>query len=637
MKRKKWFRFILVLLVYGIMGILVSSNISIKKVNLLIASAKEKSYRNDRILIWNDEFDGSKLDSSDWQIMTGKFLSYSKLWRAEKQVSIENGCLVLSSEPSNQYKQQYNCDFIGGELRTNARHALRDGRIEVRAKIENPESSYFSIWFEGQCGGWDTTNYDYTDENNVQHYGDTYGMHWAKCGEIDLTESAYSNQMESALHWSDITDENTGKSAGRRKINDSDYHTYALEKYGTTLDFYLDDELISHQDTSKLTFFDKYNPFTMPQFLIMSITTDEKHYNGKPVKAYIDWVRIYAPSNVTLQETIPKNIYIREYGKDNQLNSLILPVGTWKLLDGKYDVVNVSDEPFTFSSSNPEVATTYGGLIKCQEEGSTIITIKDNLHGLSNQMLLTVSNSNIETVNGRLEDAELSNWKTYICENNVAVSNGYYECKEKKEYKFTKRGVEGLSIFLMEYDKNNNLLCQTQIENGKAIVTSDLTAKVKIKLDANQKGYYAAIYYLKNGLIQFSYVEANEVSIIDTSKINIPDVEQLLNGAFNNLDFPYYIVFYDPVARDKDYTYQLVRTSKPINRIYDATVKSNKIYYYVLDENGNKSYFKNTFAHSADGINWSKGSTPSEQPAFDVNSSSMDTKIIISNYDVNKL
>ncbi|MCL3780703.1 glycoside hydrolase family 16 protein [Prolixibacteraceae bacterium JC049] len=231
-------------------------------------------------LIWADEFNKDGLpDSKSWTYEVGYIRNKEKQYYTEKRldnVRIENGHLIIESKKED-YK---NFGYTSGSINTFGRVSFKgDFRIEVRAKLPKGKGIWPAIWMMG---------------TNRSKYG------WPKCSELDIMEFVGKdpNIVYGTMHWADSRVNYKHKSKGGKiKITDlhTNFHVYGLERKGSHIKVFIDDEFYFEFDVPKTAF---EGSFTSPVYLLLN-TAVGGSWGGPiddsifPQKFVIDYVRAY--------------------------------------------------------------------------------------------------------------------------------------------------------------------------------------------------------------------------------------------------------------------------------------------------------------------------------------------------------
>ena len=174
-------------------------------------------------LVWNDEFDGTSLNTSDWEALNRQD-SYNneKQYYLDDQVSVANGLMTITATNQPIANKQYR----SGLIRTWDEYTY--GRWEVRANLPTTQGMWPAIWL-------------------LPRYED-----WPVGGEIDIMENRGSNPyvVSSAFHYGEsvsahqyVWNEYSATEGGVPVNFHDSFHTYAVEWEESVMRFYVDDNL----------------------------------------------------------------------------------------------------------------------------------------------------------------------------------------------------------------------------------------------------------------------------------------------------------------------------------------------------------------------------------------------------------
>ena len=242
-------------------------------------------------LYWNDEFNGSALDTTKWTCESGTTAIYVE--KAEN-VTIQGGNLVLTArhvDPSTNKGKA----ITTGAVNSGKKFSFQYGRLEFRARLPYGEGVHPGLWTMGDY--YLTTN----DE-----------LGWPRCGEIDVMEfvgaggaadrytEPYNRRTTVNLHWGANRDVHKEIGTTSYYIQNGsladDYHVYACEWDEESITFYFDDVKISE---TKLNDPDMGDAFKQSHWIIMSFSLDSKgeHIANAttplPQSMFVDYVRVY--------------------------------------------------------------------------------------------------------------------------------------------------------------------------------------------------------------------------------------------------------------------------------------------------------------------------------------------------------
>ncbi|GHF77980.1 glycoside hydrolase family 16 protein [Thalassotalea marina] len=199
-------------------------------------------------MVWNDEFDGSAIDSQKWtheiNCNGGGNNEQQCYTDAAENSYIADGVLHIVALPAEDGADK---PYTSARLNTKYKADFKYGRIEMRAKLPSGQGSWPAFWMLP------------TDE--------VYGG-WPKSGEIDIMEAvnlkvaAQDGSVESNVHgtlhygreWPD--NESSGKAYSLPDgVNPADdFHTYAIEWQEGEIRWYVDNYLYQTQRQSKVRY-----------------------------------------------------------------------------------------------------------------------------------------------------------------------------------------------------------------------------------------------------------------------------------------------------------------------------------------------------------------------------------------------
>lgn len=266
-------------------------------------------------LVWNDEFNGNKLDAETWNIeINGNGNGNDELqYYTDKADNISFGkeplsganCLIITAK-RERYKGK---QFTSGRINTADKVIFTRGKIVSRIKFPKTKNGLWpAFWLLG---------------NDYKTNG------WPRCGEIDILEMGNAEGIEKgtqdrffngACHWGYYKNgayPNYAKSTTNNySLQDGDFHTFTLEWDENFISMYLDQEKhpnaepyykIGVSDTKDD--WSTGNYFQHDFFVIFNLAVGGRFtgilnpnditalQDGEEAKMYIDWVRLYQKEN----------------------------------------------------------------------------------------------------------------------------------------------------------------------------------------------------------------------------------------------------------------------------------------------------------------------------------------------------
>jgi beta-glucanase (GH16 family) len=192
----------------------------------LFAQEKVVGQSDNYKLVWQDNFDGTKLDEvNNWTIVVNgngggnRELQYYKrenISVGKEPLSNEN-CLIITAKKENYLSKK----CTSGRLSTQNKVSFKYGKIEARIKFPKTENGLWpAFWMLGS---------------------DSHKAVWPKCGEIDIVEMGNNNGIAAgsqdrffngACHWGEKFNNgkypNYGKSSTNSYSLQDDFHLFTL-------------------------------------------------------------------------------------------------------------------------------------------------------------------------------------------------------------------------------------------------------------------------------------------------------------------------------------------------------------------------------------------------------------------------
>lgn len=208
-----------------------------------------------KTLVWSDEFNGTTVDLTKWQSISGNGCpSLCGFGNAEAQRYEPNQATIVK-EGTNSYlnieaKYQPSASFpdqpyASSKLTTEGKYALKYGRVEARMKLSNGQGAWPASWMLPVNGNWPYT------------------------GEIDIMEAKHRNpqSVDGTIHYDGNGYHFTGRSYSSPTDLSSDFHVYAVEWGPNFIKWFVDDVLF-HTATPNTTVNGGW-PFNDSQFYII--------------------------------------------------------------------------------------------------------------------------------------------------------------------------------------------------------------------------------------------------------------------------------------------------------------------------------------------------------------------------------
>ncbi|GLX77386.1 hypothetical protein tinsulaeT_07260 [Thalassotalea insulae] len=209
----------------------------------MFSSAVFASTCQNPVPVWSDEFDGTSLDSTKWEVMTGDGCDIGlcgwgnnelQSYKVENN-TVSNGVLTITAKKQRDKSKSYTSGRIRTANMPNGGQWTH-GRFEARIKLPNGTGMWPAFWMLP------------TDPIDI----------WPISGEIDIMEATGQADMFAfgTLHYGQPWPDNEWTSGRILKQPDSwsaDFHEYAVEWEPNEMRWYVDDILYSVKTPSDLS------------------------------------------------------------------------------------------------------------------------------------------------------------------------------------------------------------------------------------------------------------------------------------------------------------------------------------------------------------------------------------------------
>lgn len=223
-------------------------------------------------LVWSDEFNGSSLDSSNWNYNIGGhgWGNHEQEYYTDRNASVGNGYLVIHGKA----EQVDSNGYTSARITTKGKHEFQYGKIEARIKIPAGQGLWPAFWMLG-------ANIDQVD--------------WPSCGEIDIMEHINADSVfYGTLHWV-----NNEKVSAGNHINAApgDFHVYGIEWNADSISWLLDNK--NFHSVQIKNNINSTEEFHKPFFILLNLaiggdwpgqTVDQSKILAEML---VDYVRVY--------------------------------------------------------------------------------------------------------------------------------------------------------------------------------------------------------------------------------------------------------------------------------------------------------------------------------------------------------
>lgn len=346
--------------------------------------------------VWQDEFNGTALDTSKWNYEQGYYISNDpNSWgwgnaelqhytNSEQNVFVQDGKLnIRALNDSKSFPQDPNrfAQYSSGKINSKDNFSFQYGRIDISAKLPTGNGIWPALWM--------------LPEDSV------YGA-WAASGEIDIMEAKgrLPGTTSGALHFGGQWPVNR-YIAGEYHFPGSqtfanDFHVYTLIWEEDNFKWYVDGKFFFKVTRDQWYSVAAPNnpdaPFDQPFYIIMNLAVGG-HFDGGlipdaadiPATMQVDYVRVYVENNgetpgpvsVTAVALDQVNTQL-EVGQNVQLNATVLPTNasnkqvTWSVSNS--GIVNINQNG-TVTAIAPGTATVTATTVDGNKTATSTITV----------------------------------------------------------------------------------------------------------------------------------------------------------------------------------------------------------------------------------------------------------------------
>lgn len=234
----------------------------------------------DTILVWSDEFDGEKLDTTVWTRLEGEYWFNNELQaytKSESNSYVEDGKLKITAR-EEKYGSR---DYTSARIVSRYHGDFRFGRLEASIKMPEGQGIWPAFW--------------------MMPTEDTFGG-WPSSGEIDIMEFL-GHELKTnhgAVHYGDgqgsLHEQQHGAKYDSKQLRNEDFHTYAIEWEPGEFRWYFNNE---HFHTAKASKTKYHWPFYHDFHFILNVAVGGR-WPGNPDETTVfpqtlevDYVRVY--------------------------------------------------------------------------------------------------------------------------------------------------------------------------------------------------------------------------------------------------------------------------------------------------------------------------------------------------------
>lgn len=260
-------------------------------------------------LKWMDDFDGTALNTDDWNVETHEpgwvNSELQEYVDSEENIYVKDGNLVI--KPVKTVDEEGNVSYTSGRVNTQNKQDFTYGLFEVRAKVPEGQGYLPAFWMMP------------TNEN-------LYGQ-WPRCGEIDIMEvmGQENNKAYGTIHYGNPHSESQGTYVLSEGNYTDDYHIFSCEWEPGKIKWYVDG-ILYHEES------DWYSttagqgtvsypaPFDQPFYMILNLAVGgswvgnpNENTDFESAAFIIDYVKAYQKESYDENVSKPeKEVVLRE-------------------------------------------------------------------------------------------------------------------------------------------------------------------------------------------------------------------------------------------------------------------------------------------------------------------------------------
>lgn len=225
------------------------------------------------VLVWSDEFDGTSVNTANWNFETGAggWGNNEQQYYRSQNATVSGGNLVITAK-----RERYRgSNYTSARMTTQNKRSFTYGKMEARIKLPLGQGLWPAFWTLG---------------SNFSSVG------WPRCGEIDIMEHINTSDLvHGTIHW----DANGYASyGGNTSTTPADYHIYSIEWDASAIKWFVDG--VQFHEANILNNINSTEEFHKPFFFILNLavggnwpgqTIDNSKF---PASMYVDYVRVYS-------------------------------------------------------------------------------------------------------------------------------------------------------------------------------------------------------------------------------------------------------------------------------------------------------------------------------------------------------
>ncbi len=240
-------------------------------------------------LIWQDEFNGTEVDTTKWNFETGPKYNNEEQWYLEENASVEDGALIIEARDADQVYENNGTTYAytSAKLSTENTFNFMYGKIEARIQLPAGTGMWPAFWMMGVDSSW------------------------PNCGEIDIMEAKgrLVGEYSSAIHFNNSSYSHDQRYDTYEFTNDEtteEYHVYGCEWTEHAITFLIDGKVWFSVDSSEWWPNDDSRDngvarFDQEAYMMLNLAVGGDYDNARvpedgdlPSQMLVDYVRVYS-------------------------------------------------------------------------------------------------------------------------------------------------------------------------------------------------------------------------------------------------------------------------------------------------------------------------------------------------------
>lgn len=228
-------------------------------------------------MVWNDEFDGSAVNTDFWTFETGAggWGNNELQFYRKENASVDGGTLIIEARKETYQESNY----TSARMVTRNKKSFKYGRLDIRALLPEGQGIWPALWMLG---------------NNFQSAG------WPACGELDIMEMIGGNGRENTTYGTVHWDDNGHVQAGGATtlltgIFGDEYHVFSIIWDQTSIQWLMNDKQFYVINTTPAHMTEFHEPF----FFIFNVAVGGNwpgYPNAStvfPQQMKVDYIRVF--------------------------------------------------------------------------------------------------------------------------------------------------------------------------------------------------------------------------------------------------------------------------------------------------------------------------------------------------------